>query len=241
MLTNEEPKLKLNNDNPYIIEIIELARSYVKQLKYDDAIKLYSSGIEFDHYYELYERRAFIYYKLGKFHDAIEDYSFLISNGINKPKYLRNRGALYKKTQQYKKCKKDLLTLIEIYKVSNDYESINYIEEELAIINDLIKKDESISYSKKEESKVKSNNDFNNMEIEANFIEKDNIKINLTFEKALDILRDDWRMIGCIENPSEELQNFAININSMAIDYIKDPCELVLNNPYVIKYLKDKK
>ena len=43
------------------------------------------------------------------------------------------------------------------------------------------------------------------------------------------------------KNPSEELQNFAININSMAIDYIKDPCELVLNNPYVIKYLKDKK
>ena len=103
MSTNKQPKIKLNNDNPYIIEIIEIAHSYVKQSKYDEAIKLYSLGIEMYPYYELYERRAFTYYKLGKFHDAVEDYSFLISNRINKPKYLRNRGALYKKAQQYKK------------------------------------------------------------------------------------------------------------------------------------------
>ena len=127
-----------------------------------------------------------------------------------------------------------------MYKGKNDYMAISYFEEQLVIINNLIEKDKPISHRKKEEGKIKNKNDFNTIETKCNFIEEDNEKINPTFEEALNILRDDWRMISRIRNPSEELQNFAVNINSMAIDYIKDPCESALNNPHVKRYLENK-
>lgn len=331
MITYDQSEVKLDNNNPCINEIVEKAYNYEKQSRYDDAIKLYSAAIEL-----LCQRRAFVNYKIGKFHDAIKDYSYLISNGISKPNYIKNRAALYKKIEEYEKCREDLLTLIKIYEEEKDYESLSVIKEQLEIVDNLINENETIMHNKatahvkkeenrkhktiksvvkeiinlvikglknrksqREESKdvssmieveddkkinpvfeedsgilkedlmtesniencsqeledfadtliteaidyetKESENTCSNVEIKNNF-KSDNIeKINPTFIEALEILRKDWKMISRIENPSEELQEFAVNLNTRAIDYIENPCEKVLNNPFVKKYLESKK
>jgi len=101
MITYDQSEVKLDNNNPCINEIVEKAYNYEKQSRYDDAIKLYSAAIEL-----LCQRRAFVNYKIGKFHDAIKDYSYLISNGISKPNYIKNRAALYKKLRNMKNVEK---------------------------------------------------------------------------------------------------------------------------------------
>lgn len=297
MITYDESE-KLDNNNPCINEIVEKAYNYEKQSRYDDAIKLYSAAIEL-----LCQRRAFVNYKIGKFHE---------------------------------KCREDLLTLIKIYEEEKDYESLSVIKEQLEVVDNLIKENETIMHNKatidfkKEESKnyktiksvvkeiinlvikglknrksqreeskdvssmieveddkkinpvfeedsgilkedlmtesniencsqeledfadtliteaidyetKESENTCSNVEIKNNF-KSDNIeKINPTFIEALEILRKDWKMISRIENPSEELQEFAVNLNTRAIDYIENPCEKVLNNPFVKNILRAKK
>lgn len=84
------------------------AVSYHEKLEYNNALEHINKAIEMDpSSYNYYNERGVIQYKMGKFVEAIHDYTYAIILNPNDPSYYGNRGACYYALSGYEKALSD--------------------------------------------------------------------------------------------------------------------------------------
>ncbi len=101
------------------------AVSYHEKLEYNNALEHINKAIEMDPYsYNYYNERGVIKYKMGKFVEAINDYTYAIILNPNDPSYYGNRGVCYYALEKYQEALSDFDCAMSKGIVAVDYSKV---------------------------------------------------------------------------------------------------------------------